>query len=185
MLCYGHTREVSEGSREGHEAGGFTIVQEELTAPSRGDNVLRVIRLVRKEKARLTQREAAEMAGISVSTWKHVEAGLTEPSDDIIANMCYTVGVQPSYLRKIGCPHIASGVEERLEAMGSKLPANHDGMAAIEAHLWQTPHLSSADKTALIAFSRTMKEIEEMDVIPPEWVMTAANMAKLQRHHHA
>lgn len=120
------------------------------------DELRSLIRVTRKEHARLTQRAAAREAGYSTVWWRHIESGqIPEALVDTLARMCFVVGVSPERLATIGFPEVAEGIQQRRafleEAEGS--PYKDEA----EAHLWRTP-VSAGTRRALIAYFRKLQE---------------------------
>jgi transcriptional regulator with XRE-family HTH domain len=111
----------------------------------------RLIRLVRTDRAGLTQREAASTAGLSEIWWRHIEGGHTDiATADTLARMAYAIGVTPDQLRHIDEAHIADLVEERMQTFGRDV----DDM---ESYLMKTPDLSDEQRAALVTMARALR----------------------------
>lgn len=111
-----------------------------------------VIRITRTDRAGLTQRAAAEAAGLSAVWWKQIEGGqATYATADMLARMCHGIGVSAADLRRIGEGHVADLVEVR-----AALEAPEDA-GAMTAHLMATPGLTDLQRTALVAMAQALR----------------------------
>lgn len=123
----------------------------------------KLIRMHRREKARLTQEEAALRAGISTIYWKRIEQGSVGAPVDTLARMLYAVEAEAAYLRGAGYEELALEVEERVKALEQGGSPFGD---EAESHLWRTPGMSDRLRYALIAYLRTVRDVAGLS---PEW----------------
>lgn len=114
----------------------------------------RLIRLTRKDRARLTQREASDRAGLSEVWWRQIENGHTEyATADTLAAMCDVLDIAPDQLRRLGEDHLAELVEERHELLEPEGAAD-----AMEAHIMTTPGLTESQRKTLAAMARALRD---------------------------
>jgi transcriptional regulator with XRE-family HTH domain len=115
-----------------------------------------LLKLVRTDVAKLSQRQAALAAGgMSESWWRQIETGQadTVPADTV-AKMAYAIDVSPEQLRSIGEGHVADLVERRRSLLAPEPPASDEG----ENHLLHTPGATATERAALVAFFRSMRQ---------------------------
>ena len=126
----------------------------EMIAPD--DRLRALIRMYRKERAGLSQREAAERAGLSAVWWRQIEGGI-QPNVQAgtLARMCYAIDIPPLQVSRVGYDHLAELISERYAAFGGQEYAD-----PAERHLWLTPETSDTERRALIAYLRTLREAE-------------------------
>lgn len=109
-----------------------------------------LIRVMRTDHARMTQKEAALAAGLSEIWWRQIESGHTDyATAETLARMAYTVGVPPARLRAVRQGHVADLVELRLGVLPEA-----DGM---EAHLMKTPGLTDEQRVALVTLAKVIR----------------------------
>lgn len=112
-----------------------------------------LIRIARTDIAKLSQRAAAEQAGLSEVWWRQIEKGQAEyATADVLARMSYAVGVTPAQLRRIGQHHVANLVQARVQLLEAHTQAD-----SVEAHLMLTPGLTNEQKVALVTLARTFR----------------------------
>lgn len=80
-----------------------------------------VLRRAREARG-LTQREAADMAGLTLQTWGQVERGADRGKDETVASMAQVVGVTPDQLENVR----RNGAADRLRRQLAEL---HDQAA--------------------------------------------------------
>lgn len=114
-----------------------------------------LIRFTRESPPKLTQKAAAELAGMSTVYWRQIEGGHAEyATADMLARMTYAIGVKPDQLHNIGHDHVADLVED----MGRLLvPAQATPEEDMETYLLATPGLTDAQRDALVVMARALR----------------------------
>lgn len=131
------------------------------------DELLRLIKITRREKARISQREAAGIAGISQPWWRNIEAGRVRVDTDTLARMMFALDIEPELLYNMGHEDIARGIEERQKFLDSA--AQGSGNDAAEAHLMRTPELNPRQRYSLLAHLRAIRELDQSDPLSRDW----------------
>lgn len=110
-----------------------------------------LIRMQRTDRAHMTQRAAAEEAGLSEVHWRHVESGHAEyATGETLARICATVGVTAEQLRRIGQDHVADLVADRAEMLAPTVDE-------LEAYLMKAPGLTDAQRVALVTMAKALR----------------------------
>ena len=80
-----------------------------------GDDFPELLRASRmRTRPRLSQKAAAEAAGVSEVYWSKIESGAKDRAElDYLAEMCIAVGVPVRVLRKFGHHELADAVQKR------------------------------------------------------------------------
>lgn len=114
-----------------------------------------LLRFTRESPPKLTQKAAAEMAGMSEVYWRQIEGGHAEyATEDMLARMAYAIGVLPDQMRRIGQHRVAALVED----MGRLLvPAQATPEEDMEAYLLATPGLTDEQRKALVVMARALR----------------------------
>lgn len=117
------------------------------------DRLRSLLRAGRRGAGNLSQKDAAERAGISEIYWQKIESGRqpTAPADTLAAMLAVTP-VTPEQLRESGFPAIAEDLAE-LRAMGKAVWQAADP----EQYLAETPGASAEEITALQAVWRALR----------------------------
>jgi transcriptional regulator with XRE-family HTH domain len=124
---------------------GMPMERVEVTRPLR-----RLIRTMRTDRARLTQRAAAESVGMSEVWWRQIEGGHSDyATADTLAKMCHAVGVSGDQLRSIGLGQVAELVDDRQSMLG---PADD-----MESYLMKTPGLTEPQRVALVTMAKVLR----------------------------
>lgn len=111
-----------------------------------------LIRVMRTDRCGFTQRAAAEECGLSEIWWRQIESGHTDyAAEDTLARMCYTVGVTPRQLRRIGEHDLAETLEQRRGILDEEPEPD------MESHLMQTPGLNHEQRMALVTLARAFR----------------------------
>lgn len=133
------------------------------------DELLRLIKIMRREKARISQREAANLAGISTVWWRNVEGGRVQAPTDTLARMCFALDIPPETLRSINENEVADGVDLRFLTEES----NNLTLDPAEVHVMKTPDVPINIRRSLLAHLHALREIEDLDPISLDWAATA------------
>lgn len=116
----------------------------------------KLIRFTRESPPKLTQKEAAKLAGMKSEVfWRQIEGGhASYATADMLARMTYAIGVTPEQLRRIGNDHIAELVEDMARLMIPTQPTPEEDM---EKYLRATPGLSDEQREALVVMARALR----------------------------
>lgn len=129
--------------------------------PVPADQRLRhLLRTGRKAAGRLSQKSAAQQAGISPVYWQKIESGTQQsvPAGTLAA-MCLAAGITAGRLRDEGYAEIASAVDELASMTAAPL--------APEEHLAATPGATPEEISFLQAAWRVLKSGQAPDPFGP------------------
>lgn len=120
-----------------------------------------LLRTGRRASGNISQRSAAQRAGISPVYWQKIESG-TQSSvpEDTLASMCLAAGITACQLRDEGYEELASAVDE-LGAMTIAPPSPEDHLAA-------TPDATPEEISFLQAAWRALRAKRTTDPFGPE-----------------
>jgi hypothetical protein len=120
---------------------------------------LRMLLRTGRRHARLSQRNAAELAGVSPAWWKRVESAYeTKVATDTLTDMLTAVGVLPEHLDKLGELQVAEALMARQEF--HRVAREHDDGFSdgqdLEKYLMAAP-ASESLRHELIAYVRARR----------------------------
>jgi transcriptional regulator with XRE-family HTH domain len=96
----------------------------------------------------LSQQELATLAGTSAVWLRQIETGYTQTATaSTLGSICYTLGIKPYLIKKLGYKDIAQVVEDCTNQAKLYTPQTLDDP---EQHLRDTPGLTSDEKEQLI-----------------------------------
>ena len=110
----------------------------------------RLLKAGRRASGNLSQKTAAQRAGISLVRWQQIESGTAASAPaDTLAAMFAAVGITAVRLHDEGYPDIAQAVEELDDAL--------TGRTSVEEHLAATPGATSEEISALQAVWQVLR----------------------------
>jgi transcriptional regulator with XRE-family HTH domain len=119
------------------------------------DDTLRKLIKMARERAGLSQGQAADRAHIGKAWYKRVERTAVSVSMATMLAILNAVGLTPDVLRQEGQEHLADLLAEEHRVMGQASPYADE----LERYLWNAPADTSL-RLFLIACSRTVREIQ-------------------------
>lgn len=121
---------------------------------------IRLLLKLHRKRLGLSQRQAADKAGISTVWWRHIETGHAETVPALtLARMAYAAGLPASRLRELGLSRVAELASE-LEEMPEDEQAEGEHTAE-EEWLAQGP-FDDETKRSLLAHLRALKATDPL-----------------------
>lgn len=111
------------------------------------------------KRGKISQRQAARLAGISETRWRQIVTGYQQVSADVfspvrgpattVARMASAVGVTPNALKKAGRPDAAAELRRLEETAASPVPRVYKDPGL--QRIWEITELSEEERRAAIA----------------------------------